>query len=326
MKHFYKSLKIFLIFCILFSLSSIQLTCFAAKNKVTLVKTSDELVLAVSSAKDGDIIKLEDDIVLNESLLIKSSITVDLRFHKIIIRNPDVSIRCTKHFNITEDYVVNHAPHWTTKYDETIVPAYSYTDVTGKVVNVPPRTTYVSKRVLVPGWNEHKKRTVTKYCDDINVTIKNGTIVKTAKIEGENGIYNSFSPNGQDAKCTAAPISVYSGTLNLEDMKIAGADGGKGGNGNMGKLWHIPFFTGHGGNGGNGADGSPAVYVFRSEVKVSVDELCILLGGKGGKGGRAGRANPNYWLFAGKKGQPGVDGHDAGATNQPENIYYVKNS
>ncbi len=293
------------------------------------VKSSDELMIAVENAKDGDYIVLCNDIVLNRDIEIKSSITLDLNSYSIDVGKDAQQLICgKKKFDHVEDYKVNHPPEVKNVSKDVWVDGDWYVDGDGVRKYRSGHYKTVWEKVVVPAWTEHCQRNVYNYYDDVTIKIKNGMISKFSndlQPKKEDDKYDSFEDTcGKDGKTYKEPLRVISGTVALDNVNILGCDGQNGQDGGYQKLWHVLLFGGgHGGNGGDGGNGSYAIFIERKEAKVVANKRCIIKGGNAGKGGKGSKANPNYLVFSGSDGENGEDGKSQVACNNPDRLLYI---
>jgi len=136
------------------------------------------------------------------------------------------------------------------------------------------------------------------YDDDINVIIKNGTIIHSDGLKGKNGKKNSWIDFcGKDGTTPKETISFESGKLTLSNVTINAGNGGNGGNGSYQALVHCIFGGGIGGRGGAAGNGADAIKILRNECILSTDDTVVLNEGKAGKLGKNSKANPNYFAY-----------------------------
>ena len=286
------------------------------------VKNFFELSVAINKAQDGDEIILVDDISLDNKVVIKSSICLNLNGHTISVRSDKAGIIIGEEkFDHDEHYTVKHSGEykWEPANEVIDIPARNEVTADGKVVYIPSRTVEVIKNKYVwhPGRDELCIRQVYTYNDNITVIIKDGKILGAKGQNGKDGVEDSENDyNGEDGKVPSAPVDVISGTLRLSGVKLKGGNGGDGGNGGYQNLHHFIFGGGDAGNGGNGAKGGYALFVRRKDkCSIVLDKSTKLKAGQPGRGGNAGKVNPNYWVYSGYEGVDGKNGKESPAYN-----------
>lgn len=280
----------------------------------THVSNSHDLIAAVSAAKDGDVVALDNDIILDKTLEIKASIVLDLRGHNITMnRNTGIKIG-NKVFNHTEYYTVNHPGYYTKEKVVTYVknPDVPVYDDFGNFMHnkkVPDTEVVTYQDVWHPGWAETKSVDIYDYLDNIDVVIENGSIKGASGLKGVDGTADTFFDcDGGNGTKGATAITVISGTLRANNATILGGNGGSGGDGRYQAILHIPFFTGNGGNGGNGGDAGHAIALERSECNVIEEGNTRIECGVPGQGGIGGEPNAHHWIGTGSAGDDGQSG------------------
>lgn len=281
-----------------------------------------ELSVAINKAQDGDEVILDDDISLDNKIVIKSSISLNLNDHTILVKSDKAGIVIgDRKFDHHENYTIKHPGEykWEPTEKTIFIPSRNEVNSNGEVVHVPAKTVKVveNKRVWYPDRDEVCTRKIYTYRDDITVMIKDGIILRSKGQNGRDGVEDSEENyNGEDGKTPNAPVEVLSGTLRLSGIRLKGGNGGDGGKGGYQRLVHFIFGGGDAGNGGNGAKGGYALYVHRKgQCAVVLDKYTDLKAGKSGRGGKAGEVNPHYWLYSGYKGEDGKNGEESPACN-----------
>ncbi len=258
------------------------------------IKNEEELLSCVDKAQNGDTIILKNDIRLKTNLEIKTSICLDLNGHQIFAMNRN----WIKHRNSVE------MVEGVIKIRKTNLPRLEVIDKQAW-----PGYNYDMKKI------EGYSRLNIKYDDNLNVTIKNGSIKKQNGENGKDGRsfknHNGYRfHNGRNGERVSPPVMVYCGTLNLSNVKIEGGNGGNGGDGVKPEMSLKEFFKskikgGNGGDGGNG--GLPISYDKR--CKIIKDDKTQLIEGAPGKGGK-GYKFKGFAKFFGGKDIDGEDGKD----------------
>lgn len=291
-------------------------------SKKYYVRDFFELSIAVNKAQDGDEIVLKNDISLENKIVIKSSICLNLDDHSIFVKSDKAGIVIgDKKFDHLENYTIKHPGEyrWEPTEKTVFIPSRNEIDSNGEPVFIPAKTVKVikNKRVWYPERNETCTREVYTYRDDIAVMMKNGRVLKSKGQDGRDGIEDSEdSYNGEDGKTPNAPVEVLSGTLRLNGMRLRGGNGGDGGRGGYQRLVHFIFGGGDAGKGGDGAKGGYALYIHRKgRCSVVLDKYTDLKAGKSGRGGKAGEVNPGYWLYSGCEAKDGKNGEESPACN-----------
>ena len=155
-------------------------------NNETHVFDVNSLAVAASNARDGSVIVLDRDILLDRTIEFRSSVTLDLNGHSITMKNgADIQVGA-KLFSHTEYYTVNHPGYYTTERKVTYIsnPDVAVYDAFGRFVcyEAVPDTEVVSYvDVWHDGWTETKSRNVYDYLDNVDVVFEDGDII------GENG-------------------------------------------------------------------------------------------------------------------------------------------
>ncbi len=337
---------------LVFTANAVESKVFAAENREHFVSTGDQLVAAVNASTDSDIIKLNNDITLYRSAIIKKSITIDLQGHKLSIKGNE-SLECGyKSYDHDEQYTEYHPGYYyyETKevqhdgcwYDETSTvehQGYWYTDQYGNQKWQPawtetvktkkwrdPWTETIKVQKWHDGWNETKTRPVYRYHDEIKISIKNGSVIHCNGEFGEskkNGVYSDVKDaSGTEGQKPYSAISAISGQIYLSNLDVQAGNGGDGGDGAYTTFSWFFHTGGHGGNGGNGGDGGNVFYIAEGNVYI-VRNSCHLFPGNGGKGGKGSAGNPKYWMFSSKKGKDGAAGKSGGISNRAIKIHYI---
>ena len=258
------------------------------------VKNEEELLSCINKAQNGDTVILENDITLRTNLEIKTSICLDLNGHNILVdydrgnieKQGIIKVRKT---NLPRIGDIDKLPDLPSKYDME-----------------------ASKRCKNPQ---------IIYDDNLEVTMKNGTIKRADGENGKDGYVASYTllRSGSNGYTPYPPVRLYCGRLVLSNIKIEGGNGGNGGNGLRGRMYFSPFkLTTHlkklrelnikGGNGGDGGDGGCAVS-YDKRCKVVADEKTQLINGIPGKGGKGGYFAFSYIVYSsGGRGEDGKDG------------------
>ena len=159
---------------------------------------------------------------------------MDLNGYTIHIETPDASIVIGKKaFSHTETYTEKVPGYYTRekkiKWKEN--PDLVVKDEDGMIIGVSQKGTkeYETGWVWHPAQEKVKYRDVYQYYDDIDVIIENGVIVGANGRNGRDGKENTWSSyDGEDGETPQEPISMISGTLRLNDMKVFGGNGGNG--------------------------------------------------------------------------------------------------
>lgn len=267
-------------------------------SSVFKVSNSRELNEAVKKAKTDDVICLQDDIRLHNSVNMDHSLILDLNGHTITAGENGCRICVGKKTFVRKD----KEEIWHEGYYRTVLDtSYTYGSNEG--------STYKWKHVWVPGHTECIYTDVFDYDESVDVIFKSGFINRVDGLDGANGKEDSNSDyHGEDGETPNAPIEVVSGILSLNGVIVRGGNGGNGGEGGYQSLWHIPFGGGDAGNGGNGGNAGAAVVVEPDHATCSLDGGSRLIKGKPGRGGKAGEPNPNYWVYSGWYGKNGKNG------------------
>ena len=259
--------------------------------------------IAISGAKNTDCIIFENDINLESSVKINTSITLDLNGHTLFLPNNDAVIDIgDKEFDHTEKYTETKPGYFNYEHKKKTV----YHPETGTFTEE-----YVTERVWHPATTVEKTRDVFRYFDDLDIIIKNGKIIRKDGANGEDGKKDTWSDyNGKNGETPREIINMISGTIRFANSMVYAGNGGNGGNGSYQSLIHVPFGGGSGGNGGNGGDGGNVILKTRNECRIFADEISKLIPGKAGKGGEMSKANDSYYIYRGWNGDNGKDGKD----------------
>lgn len=268
------------------------------ESKIYDVYDGRGLTEAVRNAGINDEICLQNDIRLLTSLTINHSLILNLNGHTLTVGDNDKAICVGKKFFVRKD----KEEIWHEGYYKTVMDSSYKCGKNGK-------NTYKYKNVWIPGHSECVYTDVYGYDESVDITFKNGNIVRLSGRNGIDGVEDSDSEyNGYDGETPGVAVAIVSGVLRLESVTIKGGDGGNGGNGGYQSLWHIPFGGGAAGNGGNGGNGGNPIYIEQGHATCSLDSRSLLVKGKPGEGGKAGKPNPNYWIYSGSKGKNGKNG------------------
>ena len=276
------------------------------------VSNQEELICALENSRPYDNIVLKNDIKLDRSINIDKSIQIDLNDHVLTVdESSEAKIICgNKKLMGVSSYTVYKPGYYERQY------VYS-TDR-----NKRPEV----KLIYHPGYNEVKYSNSYSYKDNVEVTFRNGAVVKENAKDGANKNNDVSDANGDNGLDGKNLIELMSGNIILDKAVIKGANGGSGGNGGYQKLWHIPFFGGgDGGRGGKGGNGGSAIQIQRPNLKIILKNRSAIMGGKGGRGGQGSEPNPNYYLWSGKRGTDGSNGYHSLGSNMMSNVDDSKN-
>lgn len=310
-KFFSSILFIGLLVCVI---AKCNIASFASCN-IYFVNNQRDLNAAVSQLQDNDFIILVNDVYLEKDLEIDKSVTLDLNGNTIYVTKDDAAIVIGKE-TLTQEEVCTEkvAGYYSYEDKENVVnvPDKIFMDNYGNIIRMQqaPITEVVREKVWNPPVIEVEYKDVYQYSDEIEVLIRNGEIIHSDGLNGEDGKEDTWLDfDGRDGSTPNEPIKMLAGTLKLFDVAVYGGDGGNGGNGKYQSLLHVPFVGGGaGGNGGNGANGGNAIKILREECNVVANANTIVVPGKAGLGGNSGRPNQNAWLYNGPRGIPGNNG------------------
>ncbi|MDO4199373.1 MAG: hypothetical protein Q4D57_01245 [Clostridia bacterium] len=283
------------------------------------VADANSFAVAVSNASNGSTIVLDRDIVLDRNVEIRSSVTLDLDGHSILLsRGAQIKVGA-KIYNHTEYYTVDHPGYYTTERKVTYIsnPDLAVYDAYGNFLyyeHVPDTEVVSYENVWHDGWTETKSRNVYDYLDHLDVVFMDGNIVGGPGKSGADGVEDTFTDcDGKRGNDGFEAVSIVSGTLRLRNITITGGNGGNGGDGKYQAILHIPFFTGNGGDGGDGGNAGAAVILERKGANLVQEKSVVLKCGTPGHGGKGGPANKNHWVGKGKDGKNGKEGKPVAA-------------
>ena len=210
--------------------------------KIFEVSNTRELGEAVKSAKSGDTVRFNADMLLDVSFDIDHSMLLDLNGHTATLGdNCKINIGKKAFSHVHTDKVWHEGGY-------VLYPEDRVTYSNGQSVR---SVTFVSR--YEPGYYEYKSTDVYDYDDSIEVDIFNGSIFKSDGSNGSDGARDvSKDYDGKNGKTPCAPVNIISGFVRFKKVVVRGGNGGNGGEGGYQSLWHIPFGGGRAGNGGNG--------------------------------------------------------------------------
>ena len=285
--------------------------CDKNNENYMYVKDEAELIDAIKTIEDNGTIYLSNNIMINNKLEIKRSMLIDLNNHEIDIKSGTHGLICgNRKFNGTTVYLKrNDGGRYIFEGNDEYIPEH-FDKKTKTMCNGYWVTTY-KKRWIPKDFMTTIIKDKYEYDDDIDITIKNGTI----RMENAaNGIdaedFKDFTADGTNGSTPSPVVTVVSGSLKLLSVKMYGGNGGNGGNGGYQKLYHLPFLTpGNGGNGGDAGNGGDVILAMDNST-ISLDNSSRLVAGCAGENGKGRKRNPDYWIIPGSDGEDGEYGRN----------------